>query len=91
MLGAALPWLLLLGLVLHFGAHVVLVVRLALRGGASGPLAWRARGEALLAFVVSPLAPIWAWRAGMRRVTLAWCAGLGVYAVAVAIASASAS
>lgn len=78
-----LPWLLLAALLLHFGAHVTLVVRLALRVKTEGA---RAIGRALLAFFVSPLAPLWAWPLGLKKTTIAWCVGLALYAIGVAAA-----
>jgi hypothetical protein len=79
-LKAVLPWALLLSLLVHFGAHCVLVVRIARTGGRAGIL------RAALAFFVSPLAPLWGWAAGMRRTTMVWCIALAAYAVGVAIA-----
>jgi hypothetical protein len=79
-LKVVLPWLLLLALLVHLGAHVVLVVRIARTGGRAGIL------RAGLAFIVSPLAPLWGWAAGMRRTTMVWCIALASYAVGVAIA-----
>lgn len=78
-----MPWLLLVGLLVHFGAHVALVVRLALRTRVEGSAAL---GRAALAFLISPLAPLWGWPLGFRRTTIAWCAGLAVYALGVALA-----
>jgi hypothetical protein len=76
-LTVALPWLLLLALVVHVGAHVAIVV------GFVGAREWT---RAAIAFFVAPLAPVWGWRAGMHRRVYAWCAALAVYAVGVALA-----
>lgn len=59
------------------GAHVVLVVGLARRG---------ARGRALLALFVAPLAPWWGWSAGLRPAVMVWAAALGLYVLGIAIA-----
>lgn len=82
-MSALLPWLLLVALLVHVGAHVALCVRLGLRAKTEGP---RAIGKAVLAFFVSPLAPLWAWPLGLRRTTIAWCAGLALYALGIALA-----
>lgn len=94
---SALSITLAAGLTLHIGAHVALVVRLALRSssdvgmgagrdaGAGPP--WSRVLRPLVALVIVPLAPLWAFRAGMRGGVLAWWAGLGVYALAVAVSA----
>lgn len=76
-----LPWALLAALVVHAGAHLVLVARLARSmPGVRGAL------RALAALAIPPLAPLWAYRAGMKKTTIAWCAALAVYALGVALA-----
>lgn len=82
-MSAFLPWVLLLSLGLHVGAHLALVVRLALRAKTEG---LAAIGRALAALFVSPLAPLWSWPLGMRKTTIAWCVGLALYALSVAAA-----
>lgn len=82
-MSAVLPWLLLAALLLHVGAHVTLVVRLAMRAKTEGAAAI---GRAVVAFFVSPLAPLWSWPLGMKKTTIAWCVGLGLYAIGVAAA-----
>ena len=72
-----LPWLLLGALVVHAGAHVVIVVALARR---------ESLRRAAVAFVLPPLAPLWGWRAGMRAPVYAWSAALAVYALGAAVA-----
>jgi len=73
----ALPWLLLLALVTHTGAHLAIALRFA------AGRRWR---RALLALVLPPLAPVWGWRAGMRAPVYAWTGALAVYALGVAAA-----
>ena len=72
-----LPWLLLLALLTHAGAHVAIAVRFATAHE------WR---RALLALFLPPLAPVWGWRAGMRALVYAWTGALAVYALGVAAA-----
>jgi len=59
-------------------AHVAVVGGLALR-----PPRWRA----IVALVVPPAAPYWAWREKMRARAIAWAAALVVYLIAMATAS----
>jgi hypothetical protein len=66
-----------LAFVAFVATHVVLVVALARR-------AW---WKGALEFFVAPLAPWWAWGAGMRVRTWAWGAALAAYAIAVAVAA----
>ena len=72
-----LPWLLMTALFAYGVAHVLITVTLARRGE------WP---RAVLAFFLPPLAPLWAWRAGMRRPVYTWAVALFVYAVGVALA-----
>ena len=69
----------LTGLVLGFATlvtvHVALAARLALRE--------RPRWRGLVAFVVPPLAVIWAFRAGWRRMAGLWIAAVMVYLIAL--------
>lgn len=58
-------------------AHVATCAGLASR---------RQLGKAALAFLVPPLAPPLAWRAGMRGRATAWLASASLYAVAVVLA-----
>lgn len=76
-MSAVLPWLLLAAVVTLLAAHVAIVIGLAKE---------RAWTDALLALLVVPLAPYWAWRDGMKRRAYAWLAGVGLYALGVAIA-----
>lgn len=77
----ALPWVLLAALAVHAGAHLALVVRLGRSmPGVQGFL------RALAALAVPPLAPLWGYRAGMRKATITWCTALAVYALGVALA-----
>lgn len=76
-MSSALPYALLAALVVHFAAHVWIVVGLA---------AVRGWARAALAFVVPPLAPWWGWEAGMRRRAVAWGSALAAYAILVAAA-----
>jgi hypothetical protein len=73
----ALPWVLLFALATHVVAHVTIVVRFARAGE---------RRRAVTAFLLPPLAPLWAWRAGMRATVAAWTGGLAIYALGVAAA-----
>lgn len=64
-------------LAIFAGAHVAIAVALA----------WRKRmpRRALLGLLVPPLAPWWAWEAGLRIPTIVWGAALAFYALGVAI------
>ncbi len=68
---------LLVALVVHVGAHVAITVGLARRRE------WLLAG---MAFFITPLAPLWGWRAGMRLPVYAWSGGLLLYALAVTVA-----
>jgi hypothetical protein len=72
----------LAGLLLSFAAcltaHVLIVVRLARR---------RPRYRGLLALVVPPLAPTWAYREGWRLLAFVWLGGVLGYALARVVAS----
>lgn len=76
-LKVVLPWLLLLALVTHAGAHVAIAARFAIARD------WR---RAAFALFLPPLAPVWGWRAGMRALVYAWTGALAVYALGVAAA-----
>lgn len=54
---------------------------------AVGLVAKTPRWRALVALVVAPLAPYWAWREHMRVRAGLWAAGLVVYVVARIVAS----
>jgi hypothetical protein len=54
--------------------HVALAGRLVLRA--------RPRWRGVLALIVPPLAPIWAFREGWRRSGIAWIAAVVVYVAA---------
>jgi len=73
----ALGWVLLAALLGFLASHVAICVALG-----------RARGlrHGLLALVLLPLAPAWAWREGMRRHATGWLVALAVYACGVAAA-----
>jgi hypothetical protein len=73
----ALGWVLFVVLLAHVAAHVLLAV------GLNKQTSWR---RAVVAFVLPPLAPLWGWRAGMRRPVYVWAATLVAYAIGVAIA-----
>lgn len=45
------------------------------------------RWRALVAFVVPPLAPVYGFRAGRRKMAIAWLALLGVYVIARIVAA----
>lgn len=64
-------------LAIFAAAHVAIAIALA----------WRKRllRRALLGLLVPPLAPWWAWEAGLRVQTIVWGAALALYAVGVAI------
>jgi hypothetical protein len=66
---------LILGLATWCTVHVALAARLLLRQ--------RPRWRGLLAFWVPPLAVIWGFQAGYRRLATAWLAALGVYVAAL--------
>lgn len=74
---AVLPWILAAALLVHAAAHVAIAARLARRRE------WR---KAVLGFLLPPLAPVWAWRAGMRMLARAWAGALAIYAAGVALA-----
>lgn len=76
-MSAALPWILLLALAVHAGAHLAIAVRLARAGELD---------RAALAFFLPPLAPVWGWRAGMRASVAVWTGALVAYALGVALA-----
>jgi hypothetical protein len=69
--------LLALAFVMSVAIHVAIVIGLARRKW------WRG----LVALVVPPLAPWWAWGARMRVRTWAWGVAVLVYAIAVAFAA----
>lgn len=71
------PWLMLVSLVTHLVAHAAITVGLARR---PRPL------RALLGLLLPPLAPWWAWEAGMRTRAWVWLGALAVYALGVAFA-----
>jgi hypothetical protein len=58
------------------GAHVTLLGSLALRAP---------RYRAIVALVVPPLAPYWAWRDGLKVRVYVWAATLTVYGIGVAV------
>jgi len=68
--------LLLGGLAAFVGAHLAIVVELFRR---------REWTRAVVALLVAPFAPWWAWERGLRRRTIAWLGALGVYVVGVVI------
>jgi hypothetical protein len=76
-----LDWILVLSLASAFAvtvtAHVAIVASLARR---------TPRWRAPLALLIPVLAPIWAFAEGMRVRATLWCAGLLVYAAALAVA-----
>jgi hypothetical protein len=72
-----LGWALLVLLATFVGSHIAIAYGLG-----------RARGGrvALTAFFVAPIAPVWAWRAGMRGRAIAWLASVALYALGAAAA-----
>ncbi len=73
----ALGIYLLVALIVFLGVHVVVVTRVA-RGSSAR--------RALLALVLPPLAPFYAWEAGHSRYAIAWAVALLAYVVGVALA-----
>ena len=69
---AAIGWILLVILMAHVGAHVSIAF------GFARTRQWR---RAAIALWIAPLAPVWAWRAGMRTRAYAWTGALGAYAL----------
>ncbi len=65
-----------LALVTLVVTHVVIVVSLARR---------RALGRAGLALVIPPLAPFWAFEAGLKALAWTWVGAFGLYALALAL------
>jgi hypothetical protein len=76
-LSRLVPLVLALGLAVLVGAHVAILVGLVRAGS------WRRAGMAML---LPPLAPWWAFEAGMRARTMAWAGGLVLYCASVAAA-----
>ena len=70
-------------LVVAFAAFVTVHVALASRLVLSARPRWRG----IVALVVPPLAPIWAFREGWRRSGFAWIASVLVYAIGRIVAS----
>lgn len=73
-------------LVVLAGAHVAIAVGLGLAPRRAG----RTRADAhvlraLVGLLVPPLAPWWAWQAGLRTRTIVWGAALALYAIGVAV------
>jgi hypothetical protein len=65
-----------IALAVFVGAHLTLLVSLVRR---------RPRYRALVALVVPPLAPYWAWRGELRTRVYVWLAAVAVYAAGVAV------
>jgi hypothetical protein len=74
---AFVPWVLFVALAVHFGSHVAIVIGLARE---------RAFVRAAIALIISPLAPYWGWKAGMRRRVIVWSTALALYALGVIVA-----
>jgi hypothetical protein len=70
------------GLASLITVHVALSVRILLRQ--------RPRWRGLVAFVVPPLAVIWAFRAGWKATALLWLGAMALYAAALMVALADA-
>jgi hypothetical protein len=74
-------------------AHTAIAIGLARRSRpAVSALAGQAGGRsdghvlrALVGLLVPPLAPWWAWQAGLRARTIVWGAALALYAIGVAV------
>jgi hypothetical protein len=73
-----LSYWLFVGVVVHVGAHVALLVGL-----------FRARSfyMGILSLALPPLAPYYGWRRGMRKRTFLWLSSLGAYALGVVFAN----
>jgi hypothetical protein len=69
-------------LVASFATLVTTHLAIALR------LTWRVRPRyrGLIALVIVPMAPIWAWGQRWTRLTLLWIGGVVVYAIALTVA-----
>jgi hypothetical protein len=67
-----------LGLATLITTHVALSVRLFLRQ--------RPRWRGLAAFVVPPLAVIWALRAGWKGIAMLWLGAVAVYTLSLVVA-----
>jgi hypothetical protein len=76
-LARLLSYELSLSLVGWAAAHVAVTAQLARRGS------WR---RAAIALVVPPLAPWWAWQAGLKKTTWTWGAALALYAAGLTVA-----
>ena len=61
------------------GAHTAIAIGLA-RSRTDGHAV-----RALVGLLVPPLAPWWAWQAGLRARTIVWGAALVLYAIGVAV------
>jgi hypothetical protein len=70
-------------LVAGFAAFVTLHVFLAGLLLFSHKPWWRG----LVALIIPPLAPLWGFRAGQKRLSIAWLALLGIYVAARVVAS----
>jgi len=74
-------------------AHAAIAIGLARPSRpAAAALAGQAGGRAsnhiaraLVGLLVPPLAPWWAWQAGLRARTIVWGAALALYAIGVAV------
>jgi hypothetical protein len=70
-------------LAIFAGTHVAIAIGLAFGPRRAGGT--RMLRRAVLGLVVPPLAPWWAWQAGLRVQTIVWGAALALYALGVAI------
>jgi hypothetical protein len=61
-------------------AHVAIAVRLFMKS--------RPRYRGVVAFMVPPLAPFWAYTHGFRRMCWLWVGAVTCYAVAITVATA---
>ena len=75
-MNGALAALVAISLVVFLGAHVVSLGSLVVR---------TPRYRAVVALVVPPLAPYWAWQAGHKTPVYVWGAALAAYALGVAV------
>ena len=67
-------------------AHTAIAIGLARsRADGSGPRRAGPVLRALVGLLVPPLAPWWAWQAGLRARTIVWGAALALYAIGVAV------
>ncbi len=73
-------------LAVFMSAHVAIAIGLGLGPRRAGRSRTKGRVvRALVALLVPPVAPWWAWQAGLRTRTIVWGAALALYAIGVAV------